>query len=197
MAILITVASTTVAMGCGCSSERVRVAPIREQIVSNTCMPQPAVTCQPIAATKRTVYVPESSSCYWVPPSTTTPGYVIGNFFTAPFRWITGRSLGQPDIVSSHRYSELSTARVTTMTTKRISSPCGLKEITHKSTMLAPVGERITDVKVIKTTPMLQPVCEQMPTIHRVEVKTVLKPVAERTIIQTTRIMPEAPLCDY
>lgn len=166
VAVLVTAASASLAMACGCSSEKVRIEPVREQIIThNTCAVQ-----QPIIS-NRTVYVPECSSCYWVPPSTSNPAYAIGNFLTAPFRLVTGRSLGQPDVVSTHSYSEPMGQRVTLMTTRSTShlNKCGLlkeKVTISKDTMLEPVGEQLTTVKVIRTKPLLQPTCEQQTLIQ-------------------------------
>jgi hypothetical protein len=165
VAVLVTAASASLAMACGCSSEKVRLEPVREKIIMHSaCAVQ-----QPIIS-NRTTYVPECPSCVWIPPSTSNPAYVIGNVLTAPFRLITGRSLGQPDIVSSYNYTEPVGERVTTLTThsKAYLTKCGCmtKKVTIRSdSMLEPVGERLTTVKVIRTKPLLQqpqPVCERV-----------------------------------
>ncbi|MEI8233650.1 MAG: hypothetical protein WCH57_03080 [Verrucomicrobiota bacterium] len=172
-------------MGCGCSTERVRLAPVREQIIErNACaINQPVVS-------SRTAYVPECPSCYWVPPSTSNPAYVIGNVLTAPLRLITGRSLGQPDVVASHSYLEPVGERVATVTTSSKShfNKCGqlTKKVTIRSdSMLMPVGERLTTVKFIRTKPLLMPAGEQITTIRHIEMKPVMEPVGENTIIRT------------
>lgn len=160
-------------MACGCSTERVRIEPVRERIIThqNVCAAQPVVS-------SRTTYVPECPSCYWVQPDTSHPAYVIGNFLTAPFRLVTGRSLGQPDVVATRTYSEPMGQRVTSVTTRTKSylDQCGnihrKVTISNNGSMLEPVGERLTTVKVIRTKPMLQP-------------------VAERTIIRTLPACPQ------
>lgn len=194
VAILFTVASAGLAFGCGCSSEKVRLQPVREQIIERNVCP----VSQPVVAS-RTAYVPECPSCYWVPPSTSSPGYVIGNVLTAPFRLITGRSLGQPDVVKSYTYSEPVGKRITTVTSHSTThiTNCGMtKKVTlHSESMLMPVGEQLTNVKVIRTKPLMEPVGEQITTIRHVEMKPVLEPVSERTIIKTTPVYSE-PLCN-
>jgi len=197
IAVLFTAVSAAWAMGCGCSSQKVHLQPVREKIISsNACSLQNKVVIN------RTAYVPECPSCVWVPPSTDNPGYVVGNVLTAPFRWITGRSLGQPDVVKTYNYAEPVGEKFTTLTTKSTShfTACGsmTKKITLRSdSMLLPVGERLTTVKVIRLKPMPMPVAEQITTIRRVEMKPVCEPVGEKTIIRTTRIVSEPALCDY
>lgn len=184
VAVLFSVASAGLAMGCGCASERVRLEPVREQIVQTSACP----VRQPVLS-HRTAYVPECPSCRWVPPSTSNPAYAIGNFVTAPFRFITGRSLGQPDVVRSYTYSEPAAQRVVTTTrAKRHYNKCGQptgKVTIIKDSMLEPVGERLTTVKVIRTKPM--PVAESCPILA--------EPVAERTIIRSAPLCPSA--CDF
>ena len=178
------------AFGCGCSSAKVRVEPVREQIIqTSSCN-----VSQPIVSS-RTAYVPECPSCYWVPPSTDNAAYAIGNVLTAPFRLITGRSLGQPDVVSSHSYLEPVGEKITKVTTKTKHhfTKCGMtKKVTISSeSMLAPVGEQLTTVKVIRTKPMLMPVAEQCSTVRHIEVQPVLEPVSERVIIRSAPLCPQ------
>lgn len=193
LAVLITVASAGWAMGCGCS----RVAPVRElsyssaqlqpvgELTSYSCAKLEPIrerviernTCA-IPTSRTTVYKPECSSCRWVSPDKNHPAYVIGNVLTAPFRFITGRELGQPDVVRTYNYSEPAAHQVTTVTNvKRHVNKCGQltgKVTITKNAMLEPVGERLTTVKVIRLKPMPMPVAEP--------------PVCER-------IIPSAPLC--
>jgi len=205
IAALFMVASAGLAMGCGCSSGNVRLEPVREQFIqSNTCAVQ-----QPVLI-NRTSYVTETPSrTFWVAPSKENPAYVIGNVFTAPFRALTGRSLGQPDIVASYNYSESLLEPVGERIVTKTSLKCGkkhhmLKKVTfHSESMLMPVGERLTNVKVIRTTPLLMPVGEQLTTvkiihkpllvpvgerittIRHIEMQPVLQPVGERIITRT------------
>ena len=220
IAALLTDASAGLAMGCGCSSEKVRLEPVRERIIEqNACSIQ-----QPILI-NRTSYVTECPSrSFWVAPSKENPSYVIGNVFTAPFRFVTGRSLGEPDVLSSYNYRERLLEPVgehfTTMKSTSCNCAkkrCTTKKVTFHSQTLMPVGERLTTVKVIRTTPLLLPVGEQcsnlrvihskpllMPvgekisTIRYLKMQPVLAPVGEQTIIRTTRtyVNPWSS-CDY
>jgi len=196
LAALFVAGSAGLAMGCGCSSAKVRLEPVREQIIApTTCAIQ-----QPVIS-HRTVYVPECSSCYWVPPSTSHPAYVIGNVLTAPFRWVTGRSLGQPDIVRSYDSVEPVGEKLTTITTMKTShfNRCGdrlwTKKVTISDSMLAPVGERLTTVKVIRLKPMTMPVAENLTTCRSIDMQPVLQPVGEKTVIKTTKIYSQLPSC--
>jgi len=191
VAVLFTVASAGMAFGCGCSSTKVRVEPVREQIIqSSSCN-----ISQPIVSS-RTTYVPECPSCYWVPPKTDNAAYAIGNVLTAPLRLVTGRSLGQPDVVSTHSYLEPVGEKITKVTTssKRHFTKCGMtKKVTIRSeSMLAPVGEQLTTVKVIRTKPMLMPVAEQITTVRHIEMQPVLEPVSERVIIRRAPLCPQS-----
>ena len=211
IAALFTVASAGLALGCGCSSEKVRLEPVREQILErNVCAVQ-----QPVLI-RRTAYITETPSrTLWVAPSKENPAYVIGNVFTAPFRAITGRSLGQPDVVASYQYRERLLEPVGekfTAETSKSTFLCGkkhhmTKKVTfYRDSMLMPVGERLTTVKVIRTTPLLMPVGEKctnlkvihskpllMPvgekitTIRYLKMQPVLAPVGEQTVIRSTR----------
>jgi hypothetical protein len=206
IAALFTVASAGLALGCGCSSEKVRLEPVRERIIQqNTCSIQ-----QPVLIT-RTRYITECPSrTFWVAPSKENPPYVIGNVFTAPFRAISGRSLGEPDVLSSYNYREQLLEPVGERFTTVKSTSCGrmhctTKKITYHKQMLMPVGERLTTVKVIRTKPLLMPVgeCsdlrvihskpllmpvgEKITTIHYLKMRPVLEPVGEQTLIRTTR----------
>ena len=200
-------------MGCGCSSERVRLEPVREQIIqTNDCSVQ-----QPVLI-NRTSYVTETPSrTFWVAPSRENPAYVIGNVLTAPFRALTGRSLGEPDVLSSYNYAEPVGERITTVTSLKCGKHHMLKKVTlHRDSMLMPVGERYTTVKVIRTKPLLMPVGERFTTvrvihkpllqpvgervtiIRRIQMKPVLEPVGERTILRTTRTYNNPwNSCDY
>ena len=143
LAFLLTVTSTGFALGCGCHT---RLAPVRERLM-----------CPAPVASHRTVYVPECRNCRWIPPSTNNPAYVIGSIVTAPFRLLTGRELGQPDVVASRDFVRMTPGKLVTVTrTKPCYNACGemTGKMTTKSTMLEPVGERITTVKVIRTKPM-------------------------------------------
>ena len=184
VAALITVASAGFAMGCGCSSNNVRLEPVREQIISpNVCSVQEPVLIN------RTRYVTETPSrTFWTAPSKENPAYVIGNVFTAPFRAITGRSLGQPDVVASYDYRQPILQpvgeRLTTVTTKSTGCTCSKKyHLTRKvsyhcDSMLMPVGEQVTTVKVIRTKPMPMPVCERLTTVKVIH-NPCLQPVGE------------------
>ena len=209
IAALFTVASAGLAMGCGCSVEKVRLEPVREKIIQ-----QKICSIQEPVLINRTTYVTQTPSrSFWVAPSKENPAYVIGNVFTAPFRAITGRSLGEPDVLSSYNYRErlLEPVGESFTTMKSTSYMCGkkhhlTKKVTLHREMLLPVGERLTTVKVIRTTPMLMPVgeCtnlkvihskpllmpvgEKITTIRYLKMKPVLAPVGEKTIIRTTRI---------
>ncbi|MEI6561034.1 MAG: hypothetical protein WCO68_03000 [Verrucomicrobiota bacterium] len=195
IAALFTVASAGLAMGCGCSTEKVRLEPVRERIVEQKiCAIQ-----QPILIS-RTSYVTETPSrTFWVAPSKENPAYVIGNVFTAPFRAITGRSLGEPDVLSSYNYRERLLEpvgeRFTTMKSTSCNCAkkhCMTKKVTFHSQTLLPVGERLTTVKVIRTTPLLQPVGEQCMDLKVVHVKPVLMPGGEQC--SNLRIIHSKPL---
>lgn len=197
IAALFTVASAGLAMGCGCSTEKVRLEPVRERIIEQkTCAIQ-----QPILI-NRTSYVTETPSrTFWVAPSKENPAYVIGNVFTAPFRAITGRSLGEPDVVASYNYRERLLEpvgeKLTTVTSKS-TFLCGKKhhmskKITlHRESMLMPVGERFNTVKVIRTTPLLMPVGENCTNLEVIHSKPLLMPVGEKII--TTRYLKMQPV---
>lgn len=191
---LLATASAGWAMGCGCaSSNTVRLEPVREKIITHsTCATQ-----QPLMSS-RTMYVPESPSCYWVPPDKSHPAYVIGNVLTAPFRLITGRELGQPDVVKSFNYTEPVGEKLTTIRTTKHFNKCGdLKKITiRRSTMLEPVGEQLTTVKVIRTKPLLQPQpVGELVTVRKMELQSnCLQPVGERTIIQYSKPLNLEPV---
>ncbi|MDD5351272.1 MAG: hypothetical protein PHQ12_13765 [Chthoniobacteraceae bacterium] len=191
IAMLLATASAGLAMGCGCASQKVRLEPVREQVIthSSCAIQQPLVS-------SRTAYVPECPSCAWVPPDTSHPAYVVGNVLTAPFRLITGRSLGQPDVVSSFHYTEPVGEKITTIRSTKHFNKCGdmTKKVTIRDSMLEPVGERLTTVKVIRTKPLLQPVGEQVTTIRRVEMQPVMEPVGEKTIIQYSKPSCLAPV---
>ncbi|XHR27187.1 MAG: hypothetical protein ACFUZC_14685 [Chthoniobacteraceae bacterium] len=146
----------------------------------------PAPACAPIE--HRTVYTPECPSCRWVAPDKNNPAYVIGNIFTAPFRAITGRELGQPDVVATHQISEPMARRVVTESTKthyrvnKCGQPIAKKITSIQSVGLEPVGERLTTVKVIRLKPM--PVVESCaPVAEKVIVNSCPAPVAEKTVI--------------
>lgn len=193
LAILLTTASASFAFDCGCSSsnvvrEKVFVQPVAERITTTTvaasCPAQPA--CAPME--HRTVYAPECPSCRWVQPDKNNPAYVIGNVLTAPFRAITGRELGQPDVVGTRSYSETMARPVVKETTKTHyrTNACG-QPVAKKITMsrqlgLEPVGERLTTVKLIRLKPM--PVAESCaPVAEQIIVPSCPAPVAERTTI--------------
>ena len=143
IAVIVTVASTGMAFAWGNCCPNLE--PVREKTIKHRTCPAP----QRIVS-RSTVYVPIDSSCHWVQPDRSAPTYVIGSVLTAPFRLITGRSLGQPDVVGERIYSQPMGERVTTMTTTTKCSydRCGDmkgKTTTSKSrTMLMPVGEKLT-----------------------------------------------------
>ena len=183
IAALFTVASAGLALGCGCSMENVRLEPVRERIIQqNTCAIQ-----QPILI-NRTSYVTETPSrSFWVAPSKENPAYVISNVFTAPFRAITGRSLGQPDVLATYNFRERLLEPVGERFTTVKSTSCDLrkkhcltKKVTLHKELLMPVGERFTTVKMIRTTPLLTPVGEQYSSMKFVESKPLLMPVGEQ-----------------
>ena len=195
VAALITVASAGFAMGCGCSS--VRLAPVREQIIqSNVCAVQ-----QPVVISRTSCVTETPSRTFWTAPSKENPAYVIGNVFTAPFRAISGRSLGEPDVVASYNYSESLLEPVGERVVTKTSLKCGkrhhlLKKVTYlKESMLMPVGERLTTVKVIRAKPLLMPVSERITTIRHIEMQPVLAPVGERII--TRRYVNPWNSCDF
>ena len=116
--------------------------------------------CPAPVASRDTVYISECGNCRWIPPSTHNPFYVLGSIVTAPFRLLTGRELGHPDVVASRDFVTPGGSRlVTTTRSQPVYDSCGRmtgKRII-KDRMLEPVGERITTVKVIRTVPMRKP----------------------------------------
>ena len=180
IAALFTVASAGLALGCGCSMEKVRLEPVRERIIQ-----QKFCSIQEPVFISRTSYATECPSrSFWVAPSKENPAYVIGNVFTAPFRLITGRSLGEPDVLSSYNYREqllepvgerLSSMKCTSCSKKH----CMTKKVTFHREMLLPVGERLNTVKVIRTKPLLMPVGE-CTNLQVIRTKPLLMPVGEQ-----------------
>lgn len=218
LAVLFTTASAAWAMGCGCSSEslqpvreRVILQPVAERTVATTTTC--AVPARPACVTDRqTVYAPECPSCRWVQPDKNNAAYMIGSVLTAPFRAITGRELGQPDVVATHQISEPLARKVYTEKTRtschinKCGQPYAKKVTIMREAGLEPVGERLTTVKVIRLKPMpiaesclpapaCPPVAERIcpapmaeplcpaPIGERVILRSRPLPVAERTVI--------------
>lgn len=104
-------------------------------------------------------------------PNWGTPFHVVGGLISAPFV-----ALGNA-FTPSDRVVEPVGERLTYSTATyqhRWSSR-------SSSTMLMPVGERFTTVKIIRSKPLLKPVGERFITVKRHH-KTMLKPVGERFI---------------
>ena len=201
IAALMTVASAGVALGCGCSSQSVRLQPVREIIVqkSSTCVMEP------------------QSSVDWGAPFRTVgnvisaPFVAIGNAFTPSERYVA--PVGERFVTTYPTYRERLVYESPTLmpvgerfTTVKIIrhrtllQPVGERFIITKryyKTTLRPVGERFTVVRhhkmlkpvgekfiIVKHHKMLKPVGEQLTTEKRYH-KTMLKPVGQH---QTTLI---------
>jgi len=165
MAALLTVASTGIAMGFGCSYETTRIEPVREVIIQ-----QPST------------YVMESRTTLdWG-----APFRAVGGIVSAPF--VALGSAFSP----SERYVEPVGERFTTVRIIRhrtMLEPVGERFVTVKryhKTLLMPVGERLITVKRYhKAT--LRPVGEKF-IIWKHHQKAMLKPVGEKTSIQKTSL---------
>lgn len=145
--------------GFGPYSRCLRLEPVGERVIE-----QRVVYSRPSCA---------MNSCAWSEPS--TPGQVLGNVITAPFRLVgsglswTGRTLsGQPAVIGYRDNLEPVGERFTTV-----------RVIRHRQ-ILEPVGERFTTVRVIRSQPMLEPVGERFTTVRVIRHKTILQPVGER-----------------
>ncbi len=228
LAVLFTTASAAWSFGCGCSTECLQ--PVRERVILQPVAERTLVTTTTCAAPARpacvtdrqTVYAPECPNCRWVPPDKNNAAYMIGNVLTAPFRAITGRELGQPDVVATHQISEPLARKVYTEKTRTSChiNKCGqpyMKKVTiMKEAGLEPVGERLTTVKVIRLKPMpiaesclpapacpavaerivSEPLCPA-PIAERVIIRSQPLPVAERTVILRSNSCSSCPSYNY
>ncbi len=167
IAALFMVASTGLAFGCGCSSEKVRLEPVRERMIKQT-----VCTVEQPVLIRHTGYVSQCPSELWSLPTRANPPYVISQVYTPRFRSYVGAPLNEPEYVGSFGDLEPIGERITT--TSNLCNPCGMRQQVTKTitlrraTMLTPVGEKIIRVRYLKMTPVLQP-------------------VGERTTIRTTR----------
>ena len=165
---LLTVASAGLAMGCGCASERPRLAPVREMIVERSqCVveKQQCIVQRPLAVREYTCAA-ESRPDFGAPFRTighvfSAPFIALGNAFSPSDRYIApvGERFGN--------YSTVEYEKVRTIHTRR---------------MLRPVGERFITSQVILTEPDLQPVGERFITVKRYH-KAKLHPVGERSML--------------
>jgi len=149
-----------------CPVETVRIEPVREMIVQ----PQYCAVERPLVVRESTCLVEPRRTLDW----------------GAPFRTV-GRVVSTPFVaLGSSRYIEPVGERLTTYST------VSTRRWSHKRTMLMPVGERFTTVKIIRSK-KLQPVGERF--IVKKHHKKMLKPVGERLITvkkyhKTTMLLP-------
>jgi len=106
------------------------------------------------------IIVEQPSSLNWG-----TPFHALGSVVSAPFVAL-GNAFSGPSV----RYVEPVGERLTTYQRTWVTQ--------RSSTMLMPVGERFTTVKIIRSKPLLQPVGERFIIVKHH--KTMLKPVGER-----------------
>ncbi len=190
---LFTVASAGLAFGCGCSSETVRVRPVRECIIK-----QPScIVERPLAVRElNTCPMPERRLDLLAPFRTvghivSAPFVAVGRTFSPSDNYIApvGERLDYDTFSYENQWAEPRTRlmpvgeRFTTVRTYRTSdlSPVGERYISVKKhhRMLRPVGEEFVTVKSHRKA-MLRPVGEEFITVkgHR---KAMLRPVGERT----------------
>ena len=219
IAALVMAASSGLALaGPGCGDclymlKTARIEPVREIIVQRSlCTVQ-----QPLVIKQESRYLMESPSrLTWSEPA--TPFHAIGNVVAAPFRLVgngvawTGRQLsGSNELIEPQpAYVGERLTTVTTLSKKSIHHkkhhmsktvtyrsdsmllPVGERFTTVKvirsKPLLEPVGERFTTVRVIRSKPLLMPVGEKITTIRTIKMRPVLEPVGERTIIRTSRV---------
>ena len=168
--VLFTVASAGLAMGCGCSSESSRLAPVREVIIDQ---PQCAIE-RPVAVREFTTCVTESGSGFnfW------SPFRAVGSVISAPFVAV-GHALSPSD-----RYAEPVGERLGGYTSYPDVAYQQERSIRY-SQRLMPVGERFTTTRIIHREPILQPVGERFITVKRYH--QTMSPVGER--YKSTRII--------
>ena len=187
--------------GCGnCSYmlQTARIEPVREIIVQRSlCTVQ-----QPLIIKEESKCLMESPSrLTWSEPA--TPFHALGNVVAAPFRLVgdsfvwTGRQLsGSSEVIESQpayvgeRFTTVTTLKKTTHHKKHHML---YKKVTYRSnSMLLPVGERFTTVKIIRSRPLLEPVGERFTTIRYWKSQPMLEPVGER--FTTVKVIHSRPL---
>jgi len=198
LSVVLTVASTGLAFGCGCSSGVSRVQPVRELIIE-----KPSYTLAPVAERVTTCStVTYQNKCIGSDLMLLPIGDRYRTWKTAHDAMFAPAPVGERVIIEKSYQSEMlppvSEQLITVKTYhKTLLKPVGERIIIEKSYhkgMIRPVGERFTTLKSHRV--ILKPVGERSLHVKGYH-KTMLKPVGEKgTIIKSQKVWLKKPMSE-